>query len=526
VSYTKLFNFHFKYYAHFITPAQETRESPENNVLNLKSIMRKRFFDWVSALVTLIYGLSFCLINIARFRQFQTFYYDFGIFSRSIFQLSRFKTPIIDHYTFGLVNQFADHFNPGIIFLVPFFWLTTNPEILLITQVIAVALSGWAIYLTSKTVTKNHLFSFGIFSAYLLFLGLQNAIIAAFHPEVVALLPLSLSLLFLVKRKILFFFVTLIIGFAFKESIPTFGLFLGIFLVFKRQFKLGAITALISLAWLMITTKVLIPFISPGNHYFYTPHYPLNPFRLITNVLGDPQERKTIFLSLASFSFLPLLSPPAWALTFGDFMARFATDSSAFAHKQLTMHYSALAALGLAFSSIQAYTTIKRLSLKIVPFLGVILVIFSLVLASRPVLNSPINLVYNLNFFRSIKNHQETETILNLVPKTGTLMTQNSLAVRFPDRKVFLLRQEYPCYQPHHLLINAEAGQNPNNFWQLNYDQTTQMINQLKEDQDYRLDNQLGERYLFSRTAEREGDFSHEGINQCTAALKSQPAIP
>ena len=485
--------------------------------------MKQKLFDFASVFACLFYGISFSLINIARFRQFQSFYYDFGIFARAIYQLSRFKTPIIDHYTFGLINAFADHFNPGIGIFSPLFWLTKNPEILLVVQVIFVALSGYMLYLTSKVLTKNSFFSFGVILSYLLFLGLQNALIADFHPEVAALLPISFSLYFLAKKKIFLYFLFLIISFTFKESIALFAVYLGIFLILTRQYKIGFLTLFSGIVWLGITTKFLIPLFSPEKRYFYAPHYPTNPLKLIINVVDEAVERKTLFISLFSFSFLPILSPQAWILTFGDFIARFAPESSVFGNKELTMHYNAITAIGLAFATILAYPILKRLGQKIVSFFCLALIFVPLILISRPVLNGPINLIYNLDFFRSIKNHQETELFLAQTPKEGIIMTHNSLAVRFPDRDLLLLRQEYPCYQPDLILINAEAGQNPNNFWELNYDDVGQIIQKLKRDTDYEISYQQNNKYIFSRITDRQGDFTRQGILKCTAEFKSSP---
>lgn len=487
--------------------------------------MKPKIFDVAVPLVCFFYGLSFSLINIARFRQFQSFYYDFGIFAKTIYQISRFKVPIIDHYTFGLINEFADHFDPGIGIFSPLFWLTKNPEILLVVQVIFVALSGYILYLTSKVLTKNNFFSFGVILSYLLFLGLQNALIADFHPEVTALLPISLSLYFLAKKKIFLYFLFLIISFTFKESIALFALYLGIFLILSRNYKHGFLTFLLGIAWLAIIIKFLIPFLSPEKRYFYAPYYPTNLLKLIINVVDEAVERKTLFTSLASFSFLPLFSPPAWILAFGDFIARFAPESSVFGNKDLTMHYSAIAAFSLAFATIWAYSILKRLGQKMVLFFCLALIFVPLILISRPILNGPINLIYNPDFFRSIKNHQETELFLAQTPKEGIIMTHNSLAVRFPDRELQLLRQEYPCYQPNLILINAEAGQNPNNFWELNYDDVGQIIQKLKEDSDYELSYQQNNKYIFSRITDRQGDFTRQGILKCTADLRGRTIL-
>jgi uncharacterized membrane protein len=86
------------------------------------------FFIFSSSFIFLIF------LSLQRYFLFQLFYYDFGIFSQIIWQLSRFKVPYINHLVLGRIFFLGDHFNPSLVFLAPLYWLTSHQSILLLEQ--------------------------------------------------------------------------------------------------------------------------------------------------------------------------------------------------------------------------------------------------------------------------------------------------------------------------------------------------------------------------------------------------------
>ena len=104
-------------------------------------------FDYLAVFFTLIFFIRGVLISLYRFWQFDVWYYDFGIFNQAIWNLSQFRSPIIDHFIVPGKIIFADHFNPSIFLLTPLYWITDHAEVLLIAQSALVSVSGFIFYL-------------------------------------------------------------------------------------------------------------------------------------------------------------------------------------------------------------------------------------------------------------------------------------------------------------------------------------------------------------------------------------------
>lgn len=135
------------------------------NIRCIISIMRKitsyQKYVWHFCVIVLaiLYSTAGSLINVNRLWQYELGYYDFGIFSRPIWLVSRFKPPIIDHFVFSNRVNFADHFNPSIFLFSPLFWLTSHFEILLIAQSILVCLSSYVLFFIGRKILKNDFLS-------------------------------------------------------------------------------------------------------------------------------------------------------------------------------------------------------------------------------------------------------------------------------------------------------------------------------------------------------------------------------
>ena len=94
-------------------------------------------------------------INLNRFWQYEAGYYDFGIFDHALWQAAHFKAPIIDHFIVPGRWIFADHFNPSIFLLVPFYWIWDKSEVLMIAQDVLVGASGFVLFFIGKKILKN-----------------------------------------------------------------------------------------------------------------------------------------------------------------------------------------------------------------------------------------------------------------------------------------------------------------------------------------------------------------------------------
>ena len=232
--------------------------------------MNKISFEKMSKLtafiVCLLFSIAGVVVSLHRYWQFEIWYYDFGIFDQAIWKVANFLPPIIDHFIVSQKIIWADHFHPSIFLFSPLYWLTDKSEVLLITQAVLVGASGYVLYLLSLKITKNWLTSLAVLLSYLLFTGLQNAVITEFHELALVPFPLMLTYWGILQKKKKLFLISFIITLGFKETLFLLGIGLSMFLFFyqKEWRKLALFTLIYSLLWGFLSIKIIIPYFSGG----------------------------------------------------------------------------------------------------------------------------------------------------------------------------------------------------------------------------------------------------------------------
>jgi uncharacterized membrane protein len=459
----------------------------------------RNYCDIIAYIVTFCFTLAGILVSLNRFWQYDAFYYDFGIFDEAIWRVSQFRAPIIEHMLVGGKWIFADHFSPSIFLVSPFYWLTTRSEMILVVQAIAVGLSGLVLYSIGKKILNNKFLALAVFFCYYLFSGLQNAVIFDFHELTVATLPMMLTFWAILNRKLKLYFLFLIITLGFKESLFTAGIGIGIALFFlhKEWRQIAFITIIMSIIWGIISTKFIIPAFS-GMAYAYVPTLSNGVLNKVTAMFDSPLKTHTLFYSLLSFGFLPILSPTFWPLIIQDYALRFLPEGFN-VRWDLGLHYNAQSAVILAVGGIFGLRNLMKIrkSSKFMPFLGIALILNALFLY-RFVLRGPFALAYNPAFYAHTIDFVFLDALIKKIPVNASIMTQNNLAVRFTHQQVWILRSDYELYKPDYILIDNRRGQGANDFYATSGNVDV-IIKSIKNDRNYLETYSTKEQYIFKR---------------------------
>lgn len=420
----------------------------------------------IAILLSLTFTIAGILVALNRFWQYEVFYYDFGIYDSALSLASRLQPPIIDHLVVGGKWIFADHLSPSIFLLAPFYWLTDRIETLLILQAIIVGLSGFVIYSIGNHVLKNKLLSLSILTCYFLFTGLQNAIISDFHEITVITLPLALIFWAFIRKRIVLYFIFLLLTLGCKESTFLLGIGIGIavYLLERSWWRISLFTIIASIFWGILSIKIIIPFFS-GAPYSYSPQLSQGILEILSRFFDNPTKINTLFYSFGSFGFLPLFNPQFWFLYLQDFATRFLPEYSN-TRWTLGLHYSAqispLLAVGAIFTLKHLRDKLKRK--KLLQLLGILLIANAIIIY-RFILHGPLALSYNPAFYSHTRNFEFLNTLISKIPKNASVMAQNNIAPHFTRQKVYLFRDEYYLYQPDYILLDLRPQQNLNNFF-------------------------------------------------------------
>lgn len=463
-------------------------------ITSIPQQVRKYLWEGFAVVFCLLFIISGSVVAVHRYWQYEVFYYDFGIYDQAIRHLAKFEAPIIEHYTVGGKIIWADHFHPGIILLSPLYWITTRSEGLLILQATAIGISGYIIFCIATIMLKQYLPSFAVLVAYLLFVGIQNAVITDFHEVAILTIPLSLTYWAILTNRKKWFLVFFILCLSFKETLFLLGIGLSFFVYIYQPAwkKLAVSTAIGSTLYGLFTIKILIPYLS-GGIYQYLEKY--NYSTLIRDLFWPILKLKTVLNLFWSFLFLPLAYLPTLPIIIFNLVPRFL--SGAPSRWDLGMHYNAEIAPTLAISTVLVLVLMqKRYSKRILSIVSLLLIgnaIFLHVYMFR----GPLAMAYNPALYSHSQDFEFLDKLISQAPDEKTVMTQNNLATRFTDRTVYLLRYNYEEYQPDYILMDVRDGQNANNFYGLADPKKLLML--IQKDEKYRQVYSTNDQFAFAR---------------------------
>lgn len=468
-------------------------------------IIKKNSSLFIAILLSIGYALAGSLISLHRHWQYETFYFDFGIFDSAIWQVAHFIAPIIHHISLGEGIIFRDHLSPSIFLLSPIFWIIPYSDVLLIIQACFVAASGFILFLIGRHVLKNNFYALSILLIYFLFVGLQNAVITDFHEVTIATFFFMITFLCIAKQKKTGYFISLLLLLGFKESLFLLGMGMAvvIWFLYPAWRKIAVATVIISLLWGVVSIKVIIPFFSQGE-YHYANDLPTDPVHVVSSFVNYPIKQHTLFYSFASYGFLPVLSPSFFPLIFQDFFVRFYPEQWQ-TRWGLGFHYSALLAAIMAVSSIYSVRFLQRRLKNKWLMLLVLLAVLNSLFLYRFVLHGPFALAYNPAFYKHTKDFTFLDDVVKEIPADATIMTQNNLAAHFTHQKVWLLlsdKKKYPIEyyttkQPEYILIDTREGQNPNNHFGIK--DMDVLLEHLRKDNNYTVTYDKNGQLIFKR---------------------------
>lgn len=182
---------------------------------------------------------------------------------------------------YGYKTFLNEHFAPTILFLVPLYRLLPHPLTLVFLQTLISALTAFLVFALAKQILKINWLSLLMALGYLLHPSLIAATIDnvyGFHHDSLILPLVMMSTLFLVKKRIWPFAVTLIFLFGLKENLPLAGAILGAELLFVKEYRKYALVVLLLSGLFAYTGLFLFPYLTHAEN-----HHALGVFDLIKN---------------------------------------------------------------------------------------------------------------------------------------------------------------------------------------------------------------------------------------------------
>jgi len=461
-----------------------------------------KFLNSLTVLFIILYTIASATVSLNRYWQHQTAYYDFGVIDKAIWEVSRFREPLVDHHDLGdkNISIFASHFSPSVFLLSPLYWLTDKAEALLFAQSLLAGIGAYIGYLLARRQIKSKIAIFALIFSFLGYVGLQNGLISEFHDTTLSVLPLMVIFWSIFQKKWVLYFISLIILLGLKESFAGLGVGIGLYILIKdrSQIKIALSTILISLLWGYLALKIIIPYYSGGFYLYESSSLPGDPVNFLRAFFEPEMKVKTIFYSFLTFGFLPVFNPAILPAIFENFLERFVL--SPFSSRwDLGLHYNTPLSPLMFIGALGVFQILEKMKKRRVVILLSIFMILSTFILHRFILRGPLGLFYHPVFYEQNKYSQYVDEFLEKVPKEGVIYTQNSLAGRLAHFNVKTFRKDYKTINPDHIILDLTDGQTENSFSPLRHAQVVELKNSLLKDPNYKLEKYGNELYVFSK---------------------------
>lgn len=391
---------------------------------------------WIWLLI-IGFTVAYSVLGIIRHLRLESLGFDLSIYDQMIWLASKGK-PLFS--TFVGSHIFGDHLTPTLLLLVPLYWFKPEITILLVFQSLIACLGAFPIYLIAKKKLHNEVICLTISLSYLLFFGVQNALIFDFHPIVLAATIVSWILWFYENKKMRYFWLFFILLLGLQENLALFSLALGCYLIFKeKNIKYGLIIILGSLTWFLLAVFMIIPYF---NHQKFT-YLPLflsnqNVWEIIKLSYFPLVKLKTVFYWFLAFGFFPLSAPWVWLFIVEEVIQRFIGSPMA-TRWELGYQYNIILTPVLALATIN---TIKNLSHffknKIIIFKYCSFILLVALIFTQITVKPSLNNFTNKNFFNwpriNLLNY-----LIAKIPSQASVATTNNLAPHLSHRQFIYL---------------------------------------------------------------------------------------
>lgn len=325
---------------------------------------------WIMAVLYVGY---FSVFTILRIKGLYSHYFDLGIMHQTVFNTyeairtfdwSRFMELANPHGT-GFVKRMAVHNDILLAVLAPLYFIYNGPQTLVVLQTFVLGAGAFAVFgivreLMKKAKNRDLLAVVFVFT-YLMYVPMQRSNIFDFHAVTFATTFILCMFYFWLKKRYVLSFLFVFLTLLTKEQIgPTTFLIAGAMLVPKiswRHLRLPArkeamsflkdhgvrfslIVMAVSLAWFVISMKVIIPHYNNGTH-FAIGYYSVfkNPGSIGHYIFQTSTYDYFLYL-LGPLAFLSLVSPLFFLASGFEFAINLLSDE--WNMRNIIYHYTAV----------------------------------------------------------------------------------------------------------------------------------------------------------------------------------------
>jgi uncharacterized membrane protein len=165
-------------------------------------------------------------------------------------------------------SLFGDHSSFILLLFAPFYTWFPEPMGLLVLQTLLLASAAIPIYLIARKYLESARMAVLIAAAYLMNPLIQQGNVDQFHPESFMVPILAMAMYAAIENRMVVLFFMCELALLVKEDAAAFVIPLAIWVMWRRNFKVGARIAGLAVVWLAVVTRVIIPdFLGASSFY-------------------------------------------------------------------------------------------------------------------------------------------------------------------------------------------------------------------------------------------------------------------
>ena len=394
-----------------------------------------------AAAMTVAGAAVFSAISLYRYVHFGANGFDLGIQDQTVWGYSRLE--FIPNTVLGVPNLLGDHFNPILMVLAPFYWLSASATTLLVAQAVLLAVASIPIYLWGSE-RLGYVAGLAFQGSYFFFWGVLAGVVFDFHHVVFAVPAISTALYAALNRHNRVLWAAVAAAMLTREDVALTVIALGLFIaVFQRRWLLGGVLALGNAVWFVLLLEVVMPAVggAPYQHWTYQAlgNGPLtaiafileHPVRSVQMLLTPVEKLRVGAASFANWLFLPLLSPIV-LIALPSFLERFWSSSPTF--WSFHFQYSMLPAPILTFAAIDTTARLRAWWRGRIGAIAAYALPIGALAASAILSLGVVNSLSELGSYVSDTTAAQIQGCLDVIPAGASVSATDALVPHLSDR--------------------------------------------------------------------------------------------
>jgi len=191
--------------------------------------------------------------------------YDLAIFNQGLWLVTH------GHGLFVTImgrSLFGDHSSFILMLFAPFYSLFPEPMGLLVLQTLLIAGAAIPIYFLARKYLDSAAMAAVLSASYLLNPLIQQGNLFQFHPEAFMVLIISVAIYAAIEDRMVLLFFMSELAVLVKEDAAVFVVPLALWVMWRRNFKVGARITGLAVIWSLLVTKLIIPdFLGASSYY-------------------------------------------------------------------------------------------------------------------------------------------------------------------------------------------------------------------------------------------------------------------